>query len=309
VLQYREDWPVPSKLLPTQMLVRMFVAGVAPVDAMIRSGKFKLVLNAGMPYIPGVDGSGVVVKTGSQVSKFKIGDEVFGYLKANKSGAYAQYCVFDEKEMALKPSKLTHQQAAGIPINLMTAHVSLVVKGHVKKGDRVLVIGASGGVGSLGVQYAKVLGCYVIGVCSQKNVEWVQSLGVDQVIDYTKEKYADVLKNEEDKVDIVFDSIGDSTAEKQAFQVLKSKGRFVSCATFNPMKRLAGFLGMHQTYVQIKVPPNLGEDLTKLSSYFQDGAMKPVTNIELPLEKASESHKMIETKRTRGKIVLNIPSK
>ncbi len=182
-----------------------------------------------LPVIPGMDVSGVVVKVGSKVTNFKPGDEVFGICDSRKrNGAWAEYCCANEAHLVLKPKKWSFQEAAGVGVVANVTCFS-VNAAKVKQGDRCLVIGASGGIGSTMVKILCSRGAEVTGVCSTKNMEHVRKLGAKRVIDYTKENFADVLTVEiSPKLDFVFDFVGGKKSEKDALKVLNKKGSFIT---------------------------------------------------------------------------------
>jgi NADPH:quinone reductase-like Zn-dependent oxidoreductase len=181
VLKY-EDTPRPQVVAPTEMLIRVHAAGLNPVDSAIRDGQVKEIFPVKFPWIPGSDVSGVVEEVGGNVTRFKTNDEVFALLNPAKGGAYAEYVVVRESDVALKPKSLQHIRAAAIPVAAITAWNALFETGQLQAGQRVLIHGGAGGVGHFAVQLSKRKGAHVIATASAKNHELIFELGADEVI-------------------------------------------------------------------------------------------------------------------------------
>lgn len=192
-----------------ELLVKVHAASVNPIDWKIRAGYMKEYIPLPLPYIPGFDVSGVVESVGAGVTKFKKGDEVYSRpdVAAHGHGGYAEYVTVKETETALKPKSVDHVNATTIPVGAVTAWRALFDTGGLEKGQRVLIHGAAGGVGSFAVQLAKWKGAYVIGTASGKNQAFLKELGVDEAIDYQKTRFEEVVRD----VDVVFDTIGGET--------------------------------------------------------------------------------------------------
>jgi NADPH:quinone reductase-like Zn-dependent oxidoreductase len=221
VLQY-EDAPS-SKPAPGEVLIRVHAAGVNPADWKVREGHFRQLVQHKFPLILGWDLSGVIEEVGPGVSKFKKGDEVFSKPDGSRDGAYAEYVVVRESEVALKPKSLHHVYAAAVPLAGITAWQALFDVGQLKRGQRVLIHGGSGGVGHFAVQFAKWKGAHVIATASTKNQQLLQEIGVDQPIDYTTQRFEQITRN----VDVVLDTIGGDTQERSR-KVLKKRGLLAS---------------------------------------------------------------------------------
>jgi NADPH:quinone reductase-like Zn-dependent oxidoreductase len=218
VLKY-EDTPRPQVVAPTEMLIRVHAAGLNPVDSAIRDGQVKEIFPVKFPWIPESDVSGVVEEVGGNVTRFKTNDEVFALLNPAKGGAYAEYVVVRESDVALKPKSLQHIRAAAIPVAAITAWNALFETGQLQAGQRVLIHGGAGGVGHFAVQLSKRKGAHVIATASAKNHELIFELGADEVIDYHAQKFENVARN----IDIVLDTIGSDTQER-SWKVLKKGG-------------------------------------------------------------------------------------
>ena len=193
-----EDLPRPQVSAAAEVLIRVHAAGVNPVDSTIRRGLVKEIFPVSLPWIPGSDVSGVIEEVGPDVTRFKKGDEVFALLNPAKGGAYAEYVVVSESELALKPKSLHHIRAAAVPVAAVTAWNALFETAQLQSGQRVLIHGGAGGVGHFAVQLAKRKGAHVIATASAKNHELVYELGADEVIDYQAQKFEDVAR----KIDI-----------------------------------------------------------------------------------------------------------
>src|SRR4029077_13094552 len=206
-----------------EVLIRVQAAGVNPIDWKVREGHMKEFWPHKFPLILGWDLSGVVEELGRGVSRFKIGDEVYSLPDPTRDGAYADYIVVREPELALKPKSLHHVRAAAVPLAALTAWQSFFDTAHLQPGQRVLIHAGSGGVGHFAVQLAKWKGAYVFATASTKNQDLLRELGVDNAIDYTQQRFEDVARN----IDAVLDTLGDETQER-SWSVLKKGGVLVS---------------------------------------------------------------------------------
>ena len=205
------------------VLVRVHAAGVNPLDSKIRDGEFKLILPYRLPLILGNDVAGVVVQVGCRVRQFKPGDEVYARPHHDRIGTFAEFIAMNENDLAIKPRKLTMEEAASIPLVGLTAWQALIGRGHLKAGQKVLIHAGSGGVGTFAIQLAKQFGAFVATTTSTANVDLVKRLGADVVIDYKKDDFAKVLRD----YDIVLNSLGKETLEK-SLKVLKPGGKLIS---------------------------------------------------------------------------------
>jgi NADPH:quinone reductase-like Zn-dependent oxidoreductase len=290
VLKY-EDAPRPEPK-EDEILVRVMAAGVNPVDAYIRAGRYG---GGQLPYIPGKDVAGVVEKTGTKITKFKVGDAVYAFLS---SGGYAQFAVATENQAALKPKTISYEQAAAVPLAATTAWEALIDTAHLQKGQTVLIHGGSGGVGHFAVQIAKARGARVIATASTANQDLLKQLGVDEPIDYTKTKFEDVVKN----VDVVLNAVRDDTLAR-SYGVVKKGGIIVSITGPPDPAKLAEY-GIRGTGMRTHQDAHVLEELAKL---IDAGKIRPVVSQVFPLSEASKAHQQIETRHTRGKIVLSVP--
>src|SRR6266550_369163 len=203
VLKY-EDVPLPEPK-ENEILVRVIASGVNPADPLILNGKYAKEFGTHLPLVLGYDMAGVVVSTGSKVTKLRVGDPVYAYLLWG--GGWAEYCISNEGESAIKPKSLSFTDTASVPLAALTAWQALIDIGKIQAGQKVLIHGGSGGVGSFAIQIAKARGARVIATASTANQELLKQLGADVVIDYTKQNFENVAKD----VDVVLDSIGKDT--------------------------------------------------------------------------------------------------
>src|ERR1700757_2215884 len=221
VLKYENaPRPIPQA---SELLIRVHAAGVNPIDWKVREGHMKDFWPHKFPLILGWDLSGVVEELGRGVSRFKISDEVYSLPDPTRDGAYADYIVVCESELALKPNSLHHIRAAAVPLAALTAWQSLFDTAQLQPGQRVVIHAGSGGVGHFAVQLAKWKGAYVFATASTRNQDLLRQLGVDEPIDYSQQRFEDVARN----IDIVLDTIGDET-QARSWSVLKKGGVLVS---------------------------------------------------------------------------------
>lgn len=220
------------------VLIKIVAASLNPIDSMIMAGGLKILLKYKMPLILGNDFAVVVEQVGSRVTKFKIGDEVFGRAAKNRIGTFAEYIASNQDDIALKPSNLSLEEAAAIPLVGLTSYQALHDILAVKPNDKVLNQAGAGGVGSMAIQVAKTMGAYVATTTSSKNTDFVKSLGADEVIDYHQTNFEDVLSN----YDYVFDTLGGKSLEN-AFKILKPNGKIVSVSG-TPNRRFAQSFGL-----------------------------------------------------------------
>jgi len=278
-----------------QALVRVIASAVNPADPLTLSGKYAREFGTQLPWIPGYDIAGVVEKTGSKVTKLKVGDAVYGY--PTYGGGWAEYVTVSEGEVALKPKSLSFVEAAAVPMGALTAWQSLVDTAKLQAGQTILIHGGSGGVGSFGIQIAKARGARVIATASTANQDLLKQLGADESIDYTKTKFEDVAKN----VDAVLDPIGRETLAR-SYGVVK-KGGIVMTLVSRPDP---AELKKHEIKGASIAAHADGEDLTEIAELIDSGKIKPVVTKVLPLSEAIAAQRQAETHHTRGKIVLKI---
>jgi NADPH:quinone reductase-like Zn-dependent oxidoreductase len=304
--------PIPDD---NQVLVRVRAASVNPLDWHYMEGTPYLArpLAFGFlaPTVPrlGVDYAGTVEAVGRSVTQFKPGDEVFG----GRTGAFAEYvCVRADRAVALKPANVTFEQAASVPIAAITALQALRDKGRVQPGQKVLINGASGGVGTFAVQIAKSFGADVTGVCSTRNLDMVRSIGADRAIDYTKEDFT----RGDQRYDIIIDNVGNHTLS-ECRRVLNPRGKYVGIGgggindgrwigpLIRPIKTLllSPFVGQDMGMMLAQLSP---EDLTVLGDLLRAGKVTPVIDRQYTLSQVPEALRYLEEGHARGKVVITI---
>ncbi|APE19630.1 MULTISPECIES: NADP-dependent oxidoreductase [Streptomyces] len=300
-----EQWGGPENLVEREMerpvpglgevLVRVHAAGVNPVDWKTRAGG--ALIEWGTVPAVGWDVSGTVEAVGPGVGIFRPGDEVFGMpLFPKQAGGYAEYVVAPARHLAPKPASLTHVEAAALPLAALTAWQALVDTADVRPGERVLVHAAAGGVGHLAVQIAKARGAYVIGTASAGKHQLVRELGADEVVDYRETRFEDVVSD----VDVVLDGIGGETAAR-SLKVLRDGGRLITLP--GPDDVPAAPDEVRAVWVLVE-PDHLG--LREIAALVEQGKLRPVVEVAVPLAEAAKAHEIGEQGRTTGKIVLTV---
>lgn len=280
-----------------EVLVRVEAAAINPVDWKIREGYLREMLPHSLPLIMGWDVSGVVAALGQGVTRFRVGDEVFSRPDLLRDGTYAEYVVIRETEVAFKPQSVDHLHAAAIPLAGLTAWKSLIEAAGIAPGQKVLIHGAAGGVGSYGVQLAKMRGARVIATASAHNHDYLRWLGADETIDYRTAPFEELAG----KVDVVFDTIGGDTQER-SWQLLNKGGILVSIISPPPADKAAAY-GVRQKFVFIQ--PDVAV-LAELAQLVDAGQLRTSLESVLPLAEARRGQEMSQGGHVRGKIVLKI---
>ena len=307
------DKPIPGD---DEVLIKVRAASVNPLDwKLMKGGPFilRLLLGVGKPKIrrPGVDVAGKVEAVGRNVTQFKPGDEVFGTCR----GAFAEYATSRsvpgmKSVLVIKPVEVTFEQAASSPVAALTALQGLRDKGRIQQGQRVLINGAAGGVGTFAVQIAKSFGANVTGVCSTSNVDMVRSIGADQVIDYTQQ---DLAKSGH-RYDIVLDCVGNHSFSEWR-RVLKPEGILVGVgapADVLLSRLLAGLIGalVRSLFVSQKITIIIAranqQDLTTVRELMAAGKVTPVIDKRYRLSEAREAFRYMETGHARGKVIITL---
>lgn len=274
-----------------ELLVKIIAAAVNPVDIKIRNGKGKK-FGMNLPLIVGADFAGTVENIGGGIKKFKAGDAVYGKILI---GCYAEYVIVKETELGRKPKNVDFISAASLPMATLTAWQAIFDNAHLENGQKILVHGASGSVGSMAVQLAKAKGAYVIGSASGINEDFVNNLGADAFIDYKSKDFETIVKD----MDVVFDPIGGDT-HKRSYQVLKENGILVSLVQ-EPFEEL-----MQHYKVQAKImasQPN-PEQLEAITQMVEAGQIKTEIGQVFPLSEAKKAQIQSQDRNVRGKIIL-----
>ncbi len=314
------DIPKPA-LKPNEILVQVHAVGLNPIDTMIPKGIFKQILQFQLPATLGSDLAGVVIETGSRVTRFKAGDAVFASLFDLGNGSLAEYAIVPEHAAALKPSNLDFVQAASIPMVGLTAWQALTERARVKPGQKVFIPAGSGGIGTFAIQLAKHLGAKVGTTTSTGNVELVRSLGADEIVDYKKQEFETVLRD----YDVVLNTVRGDALNKSV-GIVKSNSSIVSLvgppdAAFGRARGMNFFvrfvLGLLSgkiirqankrgaRYSFLWVHPDGGQ-LAQIGELLQTGKIRPVIDKVFPFDQAKEALAYLEQGRSKGKVVVQI---
>ncbi len=297
-----------------EVLVRVHAASINPVDGHLIRGSWRMRPMSGLRKPKntrfGTDFAGTVEAVGKDVTNFKPGDEVFGA----KNGAVADYiCVKADRAIVMKPSNITFEQAGSVGVAGLTALQGLRDKGHIQAGQKVLINGASGGVGTFAVQIAKAFGAEVTGVCSTHNVDLVKSIGADHVIDYTKEDFT----RTDQRYDMIYDLVGNHSFSERR-QILTTNGICVLAgiggAGFHP-ESWGRILGNFKTAFQSKftsqkfvtyIAKLTKDDLNVLRDFMQAGKLSPVIDRTYKISETQAAVRYLEEGHARGKVVINL---
>jgi NADPH:quinone reductase-like Zn-dependent oxidoreductase len=314
------DVPRPT-LKPDELLVQVHAAGLNPIDNIVPTGIFKPVLRFQLPATLGSDLAGVVTEVGSRVTRFRPGDAVFASIFDLGTGSIAEFAVVPESAAAMKPANLDFVQAASIPMVGLTSWQALKERTNLRAGQKVFIPAGSGGIGTFAIQLAKHLGAKVGTTTSTGNVELVSSLGADEVVDYKKQEFENVLRG----YDAVLGTLKGDALEK-TIDILKPQGTMVSLvgpldAAFARTRRLNFFLTFvfglmsrkimrfakkrEVTYSFLFVRPD-GDQLAKIGELLQGERIRPVIDKVFPFEQAKEALEYLAQGRSRGKVVVKM---
>lgn len=314
------EMPDPQ-LREDDVLVQIHAAGVNLLDSKIKDGEFKLILPYRLPLILGNDVAGVVVRVGSRVRRFKVGDEVYARPDKDRIGTFAEFISMNENDVAMKPKELTMEEAASIPLVGLTAWQALIERASLKKGQKIFIQAGSGGVGTFAIQLAKHVGAIVATTTSTANLDWVQRLGADIVIDYKKDNFETILH----EYDVVLNSQGGETLEK-SLRVLKPGGKLISISgppdpdfakeigstwIVGLLMRLLSYRirkrakRQHVSYSFLFMRAS-GDQLREIGSLIDSGIIHPVVDRVFPFESTNEALAYVEKGRAKGKVVVKV---
>jgi len=303
------------------VLVQIHAAGINPLDSKIKDGEFKLILPYRLPLILGNDVAGVVARAGSQVRRFKPGDEVYARPDKDRIGTFAEFISMKEDAVAKKPGELTMEEAASIPLVGLTAWQALIEKANLKKGQKVLIHAGSGGVGTFAIQLAKHVGAIVATTTSAANFDLVKRLGADIVIDYRKDDFEQILQD----YDVVLNSLGGEILDK-SLRVLKPGGKLISISgppdpAFAKDMRLSWIMRQAIRFLSYRIRTKAkrhrvsysflfmranGDQLREISSLIDSGIIRPVVDRVFPFASTNEAMAYVETGRAKGKVVVKV---
>jgi len=294
--------PVPQA---DEILVKMFASGINPADYVVRQGGNEILKPfLKLPLGLGLDGAGTIEEIGSEVTGLKKGDHVYG-IPNFLSGTYAEYITAKANQFAIMPKNVSFNEAGAIPSCALMAWNGLDL-GKVSAGQRLLIHGAAGGIGSLALQFAKAKGAYVIGTASPSNFDFLKELGADELIDYKNENFAGLLP----PIDVVFDAspVYNEDARIVMAGALKDGGWFVSVQLPYPFSEelLSILEKKHAEAKMIRRGLDVPQSLSDIAKLIEEGKVKIFISKVYPMEKVAEAHAELETKHVRGKIVLEI---
>lgn len=304
-----------------EVLVEIYAAGLNQLDSKILSGEFKMILPYKTPFILGHDLAGIVIETGSKVTKFKIGDEVYARPSDHHIGTFAEYLAVEENDLALKPKNLSMDEAAGVPLVALTAWQALVEIGKLKKGQKVFIQAGSGGVGIIAIQLAKYLGATVATTAGKASFPMLKELGADVLIDYKTQDFEAVLKD----YDLVLNSQDNKTLEK-SLNVVKTGGKIISISgpptpafaqeigaswiirtvlsiLSSGVRRKAQRKGVDYQFLFMK---SSGKQLEQITKLIEDGHIKTVIEKVYSFSQTNEAMNHVASGRAKGKIVVKI---
>jgi NADPH:quinone reductase-like Zn-dependent oxidoreductase len=295
--------PVPA---PDEILVRVHASGVNPVDWVMREGgndALRALLT--LPLTLGIDAAGVVAAVGSAVTTLRPGDAVYGQANFPGQGSYAEYVAARASQFAPKPANLSFVEAAAVPLAALTAWTALFEQGQLRAGQRVLIQGASGGVGGFAVQFAKAKGAYVIGTASAGNLAYLKELGADEALDYRHQPVPEPGPG----VDLVLEAspVRDNAERLKTVAALKPGGRFVSVNLDYPFDdALLAVFAARQVTGELSANQARADWLVEISQLLEAGRVRVVVSQVFPLAQVAAAHRESQTWHVRGKLVLQI---
>ena len=280
--------PIPA---PDEILVKVYASGVNPVDWVIRNGgNYFLKPLLKLPMTLGWDAAGIIEETGSDVTDFQKGDEVYGVPNFPGDGSYAEYCAAKASQFALKPKSISFNEAASVPLAALTAWSGIFESGKLQPGQRILIQGATGGVGSFAVQFAKAKGAYVIGIASTSNLDYLKQLGADEVIDYQNQRFEDLARD----TDVVFDAspLRDNDERMRFVNVLKEGGTLVSVNVDLPFNdEVTQALAKKNVKAELAFMQSRQDWLEEIAQLIDEGKVRIFISKVFPLEQVAEAHR------------------
>lgn len=296
------DVPVPE-INDGQVLIKVIAAGINPVDTKVRAGTSAMSKHIQLPVILGWDVSGVIAKAGKNVSGFKEGDAVFGCVGFPGLGsAYAEYTIADPETLAKKPNNISFEEAAAVPLAGLTAYQAINEQLQVRPGQKILIQAAAGGVGHLAVQFAKMNGAYVYGTASEKNRQFLKSLGVDRVIDYQNENFGEVVQG----ADAALDAMGGEILCRSITCV--KRGGIVVCLPSSAKNDPKAIKLAKEREVKIIWPMMRadGTQMRKIAQWLEEKKLRVFVDRIFTLDQIVWAHKTMESHGVKGKIVVKI---
>ncbi|MGU3376421.1 NADP-dependent oxidoreductase [Chryseobacterium sp. M5A1_1a] len=314
------EFPEPD-LKENEVLVQIHATSINQLDNKLKSGEFKLILPYKFPLILGHDVAGVIIKIGSKVKDFKVGDEIFSRPSDFHIGTFAEFIAINENDVALKPKNITMEEAASLPLVGLTAYQFLVEKAKLKNEQKVFIQAGSGGVGTIAIQLAKHLGATVATTTSAKNSDLVKNLGADIIIDYKNEDFENILID----YDVVLNSQDEKTLEK-SLNILKTGGKAISISgpptlEFAQEFNLPWYVRFATKLLSRKIRNKAkkqkidysflfmtanGKQLSEIALLVESGAIRPVIDRVFPFEEINQALEYVESGRAKGKVVVKL---
>lgn len=291
------ETPIPKA---GELLIKTKAFSINPVDVKTRNGGgIYGRLKNDAPIVLGWDIAGEVVEVGPNVKSFKLGDRVFGMINFPGHGkTYAEYAIAPQEHIALIPANSNYKEAAATTLAALTAYQ--ILKRHIKENDRVFIQSAAGGVGHFAVQIAKLMGAYVIGTASKKNEVYLNLIGIDRFVDYTKEKFEKVVE----EVDFALDTMGAEILER-TIPIVKTGGKIISIPTAIATTTKAKALKRNIT-VDFELVKSNGKDMQQLANWLAEEKIKPYIFKTYTFAQLEEAHKQMLTGTTRGKLIVHL---
>lgn len=289
------DKPSPG---PGQVLVEVEAASVNPFDVKVRDGMYPIPDQVGLPATLGGDVAGTIVELGEDVKGFEAGQKVYGSAGAmSGQGSFAEFAPVKTSQLAVRPNSVDAVTAASLPLVAASAYQALVDHMNLQAGQKILIHGGAGGIGSMAIQIAKHIGAHVATTAREADADFVKSLGADEVIDYQSQDFSELIQD----YDAVFDTVGGET-NKKSYQVLKSDGTLVSMVE-EPDEELVNQTGINYIHQGSKVT---AERLTKIAEWVDQGILKPQVDKVFPLAQTAEAMEYLKTGHSRGKVVIKV---
>lgn len=297
-----EEIPQPQ-ISENEVLIKVSAIGINPVDVKTRKGlgmaaQFK----RSQPIVLGWDISGVITQAGKNIKYFMPGDEVFGTINFPGVGnAYSEYVATPVNQIAKKPSNISHVQAAASTLSALTAWQALVDTGNIKKGDKVLIHGATGGVGNFAIQIAKYFDTYIVGTTSETGLSFAKELGADEVIDYKNQRFEEISNN----FDLILDTIGGENFIR-SLKVLKPDGTIILLPSDKSSEAQKEANKSHINNYHHILMHSSGKDMDKIASMLKTGSIHACVDKTFPFEQLPEAHKTLENGKIKGKVVVTL---
>lgn len=297
-----EEIPQPQ-INENEVLIKVSAIGINPVDIKTRKGSgMAAQFKGSQPIVLGWDVSGIITKAGKNIKDFMSGDEVFGTINFPGVGnAYSEYVAAPANQIAKKPSNISHIQAAASTLSALTAWQALVDTGNIKKGNKVLIHGATGGVGNFAIQIAKYFDTYIVGTTSETGLRFAKELGADEVIDYKNQQFEEISNN----FDLILDTIGGENFIR-SLKVLKPNGTIILLPSNKSSEAQKEAQKSNTNNYYHILMHSSGKDMDKIASMLKTGSIHAFVDKTFPFEQLPEAHKALENGKIKGKVVITL---